>query len=119
MNVACLAMYLKIHPMWDIMHLILNMECLISQPICQWVCIYYSMIYYVDITLMVYLGMPVFSSKPHCLDCDPEYFKNVSGFQPDRKKHGSWVGIEPVSNLMFTNTYACTHIYICGCHTVT
>ena len=47
---------------------------------------------------MVYLGMPVFSSKPHCLDCDPEYFKNVSGFQPNRKKHDSWVGIEPVSN---------------------
>ena len=52
---------------------------------------------------MVYVGMPVFSSKPHCLDCDPEYFKNVSGFQPDKKKHDSWVGIEPVSNLMFTN----------------
>ena len=58
---------------------------------------------YEDIILMMYVGMPVFSSKPHCLDCDPEYFKNVSGFQPDRQKHDSWIGIEPVSNLTLTN----------------
>ena len=62
-------------------------------------------------TLMVYVGMPVFSSKPHCLDCDPEYFKNVSGFQPDRRKHDSWVGIEPVSNLLFTNI-TCMYIWL-------
>ena len=59
--------------------------------------------------IIMYVGMPVFSSKPHCLDCDPEYFKNVSGFQPNRKKHDSWAGIEPVSNLKFTNLCAYVH----------
>ena len=67
---------------------------------------------------MVYVGMPVFSSKPHCLDCDPEYFKNVSGFQPDRRKHDSWIGIEPVSNLLFTNIIIlCMYIWLYIMHT--
>ena len=68
---------------------------------------------YIYIYIM-YVGMPVFSSKPHCLDCDPEYFKNVSGYKPNRKKHDSWVGIEPVSNF---NMHV--HMYIYGSHTVT
>ena len=40
--------------------------------------------------------MPVFISKPHCLDCDPEYFQNVSGYHPDEKIHDAYVAIEPV-----------------------
>ena len=48
--------------------------------------------------LMLYVDLPVFVSKPHCLDCDPEYFKNVSGYHPDREKHDPFSYIEPVSS---------------------
>jgi len=47
---------------------------------------------------MFYVGLPVFISKPHCLDCDPEYFKNISGYHPDREKHDAFSYIEPVSS---------------------
>ena len=63
--------------------------------------------YLLHIDLVMYVDLPVFISKPHCFKCDPEYFKNVSGYHPDRKKHGTWSAIEPVSNL---NTYI--HIII-------
>ena len=42
-------------------------------------------------------GIPLYNSNPHCLGCDPEYFKTVSGYYPTRSKHESYVDIEPVS----------------------
>ena len=47
----------------------------------------------------MYVDLPVFISKPHCLDCDSEYFENVSGYHPDREKHDAFSAIEPVSSL--------------------
>ena len=41
--------------------------------------------------------LPLYNSNPHCLGCDPEYFKTVSGYYPTRSKHESYVDIEPVS----------------------
>ena len=67
--------------------------------------------------LFVHVGMPLFISKPHCLDCDPEYFKNVSGYHPCRKLHDPYSGIEPVSNIVVvtqihSHTYTHRHIHI-------
>ena len=43
----------------------------------------------------------MYASNPNCLDCDPEYFKNVSGYHPVRNKHESFLDIEPVSDTMY------------------
>ena len=69
---------------------------------------------YIDVVCTcVHVGMPLFVSKPHCLDCDPEYFMNVSGYHPIRKLHDPYSGIEPVSNScdhIDTLTHTYTHI---------
>ena len=39
---------------------------------------------------------PVFASKPHFLDADPDYLKNVTGLHPNRSIHDSYLVIEPV-----------------------
>lgn len=51
-------------------------------------------------SVSLYVDLPVFISKPHCLDCDPEYLKNVTGFHPDREKHETFTAIEPVSTIL-------------------
>ena len=38
----------------------------------------------------------VFASKPHFLDADPDYLKNVTGLHPNRSIHDSYLVIEPV-----------------------
>ena len=38
----------------------------------------------------------MFASKPHFLDADPDYLKNVTGLHPNRSIHDSYLVIEPV-----------------------
>ena len=61
--------------------------------------------------------MPIFISKPHCLDCDPEYFKNVSGYHPERKKHETWSAMEPVSSRDMCMHNILYVQYVCLCST--
>ena len=42
-------------------------------------------------------NLPFFASKPHFLDADPGYRKNISGMHPDRSKHDSFLDVEPLT----------------------
>ena len=53
--------------------------------------------------------MPLYISKPQCLDCDLEYFLNVSGYHPCRELHDPYSGVEPVRTHAHTHTH--THAY--------
>ncbi|XP_065884789.1 lysosome membrane protein 2-like isoform X2 [Dysidea avara] len=53
----------------------------------------------VNLTSNYFLDSPIYSCYPHCLGCDPEYFKNVSGYHPDKLKHVSFADIEPFTGI--------------------
>lgn len=91
------AIQLNIHPIQRIMHMIMTMGWLILQQLPS--SVGYSAYYlvYTSNVVCLFTDMPFYFSKPHCLDCDPEYFKNVSGYHPDKNKHESYGRIEPVS----------------------
>ncbi|XP_065883764.1 lysosome membrane protein 2-like [Dysidea avara] len=62
---------------------------------------YYAYDYnYGMINLSIIYGIPLYNSNPHCLGCDPEYFKTVSGYYPTRSKHESYVDIEPFTGVV-------------------
>ena len=42
-------------------------------------------------------NLPFFASKPHFLDADPGYRKNISGMHPDRSKHDSFLDVDPLT----------------------
>ena len=52
---------------------------------------------------LFYLGytqdpiVPVFGSKPHFLDGDPELLEKVNGLDPDHSKHESYLNVEPLT----------------------
>lgn len=41
--------------------------------------------------------VPVFGSKPHFLDGDPELRDKVAGLEPDRSLHDSFIDVEPLT----------------------
>ncbi|UXI14252.1 Scavenger receptor class B member 1 [Sarcoptes scabiei] len=44
-------------------------------------------------------GAPIYISKPHFLDADPIYLKNVKGLHPIASKHDPYFDIEPVTGV--------------------
>ena len=46
-------------------------------------------------------GLPLFASKPHCLDGDPILIDSVMGLHPDREKHDTYVDFEPITGVAF------------------
>lgn len=50
-----------------------------------------------NITCVAPGNVPMFISKPHFLDADPDYLKNTSGLHPERALHDSYVGVEPIT----------------------
>ena len=40
---------------------------------------------------------PVFASKPHFLDADESYLKNIIGLDPVRSLHDSYLDVEPIT----------------------
>ena len=50
-----------------------------------------------NITAVAPGHVPLFVSKPHFLDADPDYLANVSGLHPNRAEHDSYVGVEPIT----------------------
>ena len=68
--------------------------------------------------LFIHVDMPLYISKPHCLDCDPEYFMNVSGYHPCRKIHDPYSGIEPVSNSCVSHSNSLGTVYYHNTHCI-
>ena len=61
-----------------------------------------SLLFHIALQISVtfeFADLPMYFSKPHCLGCDPEYFRNVSGYHPYQSKHETYARIEPVSEL--------------------
>ena len=44
-------------------------------------------------------GAPVFISKPHFLDCGPGAVREVTGLSPDRKRHDTFLDVEPSTGI--------------------
>ncbi len=45
------------------------------------------------------MGAPVYGSKPHFLDGDPDLLSSVSGLKPDRKIHDSVIDVDPITGV--------------------
>ena len=43
-----------------------------------------------------FIDLPLFASKPHFLDGDPFYLRDVEGLHPNRSRHDSYIDVEPV-----------------------
>ncbi len=65
-----------------------------------------------NISCVVQANVPLFVSKPHFLDADPDYLKNISGLHPDRAEHDSYVGVEPITGN--TDTHVCLTCLLLG-----
>ena len=50
-----------------------------------------------NLTAVFEENAPVFASKPHFLDAAPGYQDNVTGMEPDRSLHDSYLDVEPIT----------------------
>ena len=50
-----------------------------------------------NLTAVFEENAPVFASKPHFLDADRSYVRNVVGMDPVRSLHDSYLDIEPIT----------------------
>ena len=50
-----------------------------------------------NLTAVFEESAPVFASKPHFLDADKGYLDNVTGMDPVRSLHDSYLDIEPIT----------------------
>ena len=53
-------------------------------------------------------NVPLFASKPHFLDGDPDYGENVTGLEPNRSLHNSFLNVEPLTGV-------CVCLCVCVC----
>lgn len=44
-------------------------------------------------------GVPLFSSLPHFLGCDPLLASKIDGLKPNDTLHASWIGVEPMTGI--------------------
>ena len=62
-----------------------------------------------NLTAVFEENAPVFASKPHFLDADPSYRNNVTGLEPDRSLHDSYLDVEPITGQFVSRAHTYTY----------